>query len=191
MSQPADDDSSSFAPPFADGRPPPYGAPYGQPPGTPPSAYGQSAPPHGPPAQGPYAGQWGYGPPGNPGQPRTQPMGDDTTWTLFAYLGTLLVGFLVPLVIYFVKRNESAFVRFHAAQALNYVITQLCILLLVMVPTIVLAIALETPAILIILAPLILFEIISQYVYLILGTIRSHRGEWYRLPRWLCWRMIR
>lgn len=188
MSQPADD-SSSFAPPSADQQPPPYGAPYGQPPGAPPSPYGYGAPPsgHGAP---PPQGQWGYGPPGNPGQPRTQPAGDDTMWALFVYLGTLLLGFLAPLIIYFIKRNESGFVRFHAAQALNYAITQFCILLLVMVPTIVLAIALEEPAILIILAPLVLFEVISQYVYLILGAIRSARGEWYRLPTWICWRMI-
>lgn len=175
MSQPSDD-WSSLAPPPDDRQPPPHGTPYGQPPQQ---------------GQGPYAGQWGYGPPGNPGQPRTEPVRDDTIWAMFCYVGTLVAGFIAPLVIYFVKRNESGFVRFHAAQALNYAITQFCILLLVMVPTITLAIVLDTPAILIILAPLVLFEIISQYVYLILGSIRSARGEWYRLPSWICWRMIR
>lgn len=200
MSQPPDDDRSSFAPPegqpSAGQQPPPYGSPYGQPPDAPPSSHGQSPPPYGygappPQGQGPHAGQWGYGPPGNPGQPRTQPMGDDTTWAMFCYLGTLIAGFVAPLVIYFVKRNESGFVRFHAAQALNYAITQLCTLVLVIVPTGLLAVALGTAAVLLVLVPFFLFEIISPYVYLILGTIRSNRGERYRLPTWLCWRMIR
>jgi uncharacterized Tic20 family protein len=197
--RPADDDRGAFAPPEGQAdderRPPPHRSLYGQPPGTPPPPYGRQdggpapqQPPHGRP---PYDPRWGYGPPGNPGQPNTQATGDDTTWAIFCYIGTIILGFLAPLIIYFVKRGDSAFVRHHAAQSLNYQLTvflQIMISLAVAVPFL---IATQNPAWLVIFAPVFLVHLVAQYVFLILGSIRSGRGELYRMPTWTCWRMIR
>jgi uncharacterized Tic20 family protein len=200
MSQPTDDAHSPTTPPegrpAGEERPPPHGSLYGQPEGSPSPGYGQAphAPAYGQPGpggQGPYAGQWGYGPPGNPGAPRTHAVGDDTTWALFSYIGMIIAGFVAPLVIYFVKRNQSAFIRHHAAQALNYTITVILHMLIAVAIVLPIVALTSEPVWFVLLIPVFLFHTIGQYVFIILGTIRSSRGEMYTFPSWTCWRMIR
>jgi uncharacterized protein len=158
-------------------QPSPWQGVYGQPPGMAPSSYDP---------------RWGYGPPGNPEHSqRVQPTGDDTTMALFCYVGALLGGFIVPLILYVSKKNESQFVRFHAAQALNYTLTQMIVTVSAVVPVAVAAVAFRQPAIVAIAAPIWLYELISPYVWLILAAIRGNRGEWYTLPKWTCFRMVR
>jgi uncharacterized Tic20 family protein len=110
---------------------------------------------------------------------------------LFCYIGGLFGSFIVPLILYLIKKNDSRFVRFHAAQALNYGLTQLIVLFSVLVPLAVVAYIFDQPAVLIVLAPVWLYEVISPYVWMILGAIRSNRGEWYTMPKWACFRMVR
>ncbi|RAY12517.1 DUF4870 domain-containing protein [Actinomadura craniellae] len=169
-------------------QPPPPGTPE-QPP------HPEQPPPHASPyGQAPrYDQQWGYGPPGNPGgQQQGGPVSsDETTWALMAYLGTLLIGFIAPLVTYFVKRRESAFVRFHSAQALNYQITILIQILVPFLVAIVPAILTENPAWFLLALPTFLLHMIAQWVFLILGTIKASKGVYYRFPTWLCFPMIR
>lgn len=191
-------------------RPPPWHEPYGHPPGAPPPpghgpppGYGPppgaGSPPGGgypnqPPPGYEYAGfdpRYAYGPPGAPGGPRPYPSGDDTTWALMCYIGMLIVGFIAPLVIYFVKKKESSFVRFHAAQAMNYTITVgiwIFAPFFVIVP---LAIALDQPLFLLLGAPIWIFHVFAQYVFLILGTVKASNGHFYRFPTWTCFPMIR
>ncbi|TDC87941.1 DUF4870 domain-containing protein [Actinomadura sp. 7K507] len=173
---------------------PPYGAPpggqppYGAPPGGQPP-YG--APPGGqPPPGGPYDPRWGYGPPGVPYGPQ-QPPAQDTTWAVFSYVGVILVGFLAPLIIYLVKKNTEPFTRFHAAQALNYQITLLIHLLAVAAVCVPPAIILEAWAFLALLALPYLELLIGQWVFLILGAVKSGKRQYYRFPTFFCFRMIR
>ncbi|SEG62374.1 hypothetical protein SAMN04489712_107292 [Thermomonospora echinospora] len=162
----------------------------GNPPPTPP------VPPPGYQYQyghGPYDQWYGYGPPGVPADPQQggPVTGDDTTWGLMCYLGTLIFGFLAPLVIYFARKNRSAFVRFHAAQALNYQIT---IFIQVMAPFLVaipLAVVTNDPVWLVLVAPLAVFHMFAQWVFLILGTIRASQGRYHRFPVWTCFPMIK
>jgi uncharacterized Tic20 family protein len=107
------------------------------------------------------------------------------------YLGTLLVGFLAPLIIYFVKKRESAFVRFHAAQALNYQITILIHLLVIAAVFVPLAIIFEQPAWLVPLILLFLIDGLGQWVFLILGTVKAGKGAYYRFPAFFSLPMIR
>ncbi len=116
-----------------DGAPPPFGSSpqYGQP------QYGQ--PQYGQPAPGqPAYSQPQYGPP-QYGQPAPNapmygpPTGaalspaDERLWGMLAHLLTLIVavlssgflGFVAALVIYLVYKDRSAYVRRHAANALN------------------------------------------------------------------------
>ncbi|ASU86339.1 DUF4870 domain-containing protein [Nocardiopsis gilva YIM 90087] len=95
--------------------PPPGGDPgYGPPQGAP--GMGQQPYPQQYPQQ-PYGGQYQQPYPQQPGGPANS---DDRTMALLAHLGGLFLGFLVPLVLYLVKKDESPFVRHHAAQALNF-----------------------------------------------------------------------
>ena len=179
-----------------DGGPPP-GQPYGgpppgwSPPGSPPPGWSSPGgpPPGGPPPGGPpppYG--YGYGPPpyGQPGI--TAP--DDTTWALAAYLGQLAVGFVAPLVVYLARRDESPFTRFHGAQALNASLTYMIAFFAAFTLGLVSA-AFGAPEGLLIVIPLALIFGITHFVYLIVGAVKAGRREMYRLPTWICWRMLK
>ena len=48
---------------------------------------------------------------------------DEKTWALLAHFGGIVVGFIAGLVALLVKGSESATVRAHAIEALNFQIT--------------------------------------------------------------------
>ncbi|WP_233358590.1 DUF4870 domain-containing protein [Thermomonospora amylolytica] len=137
---------------------------------------------------GPYDKQPAYGP---PGVPPGGAAGDDTSWAVMCYVGTLAVGIIAPLIVYFAKRNTSAFTRFHAAQTLNYLITSLIQTLAPAVVAIPLAILTDSPAWLILLAPMVVFHVFAQWVVLIMGAVKAGKGEYWRIPTWLCFPMVR
>ncbi len=108
---------------------------------------------------------------------------DDTrTWALVAHLSALLslfIGFpfVGPLVVYLVKKDD-AFVRRHAAEALNFNIS-------VMLYAIVLGIATVIGLIFIVgllLLPLFLVLAIVWIVFLCLAAAKAGQGEEYRYP---------
>jgi uncharacterized Tic20 family protein len=78
---------------------------------------------------------------------------------MVVHLLALLTGFLGPLIIYLVKKDEDEFVRFHALQALYFE--------LVAIP-----LALITCGI----------WGIVVIVYNIIACMRANEGEWYELP---------
>ncbi|MBE1534835.1 DUF4870 domain-containing protein [Actinomadura algeriensis] len=159
-----------------------YGRPYGPPPPGGPPPYGP--PPHGPPPYGrPPYGVPPHGPSGSGG--------DEPMWAMFCYLGSLLVGFVAPLVIYFVKKRESRFVRHHAAQALNYALTLLIHIVGILLVTVVPMIITENPVFLIPLVLMYLEVLISPLVVLIIGAVKSNKGEYFRIPVFFCLPMIR
>jgi uncharacterized protein len=136
-------------------------------------------PPYGPP---PY-GLGAYPPP--PGW-----QSDDTMWSLLAHLGQPAFGFIAPLVVYLARRNHSPFIRFHAAQALN---AALSYMIVVIGGVLIAFFSLPGHVALVpILAILLVFVLAAVHViYLIIGALKIKRGEMYRLPVWLCWRIVR
>ena len=48
---------------------------------------------------------------------------DDRTMAVIAHVGQIFGGFIVPLIVYLVKKDQSAFVKHHAEEALNFAIT--------------------------------------------------------------------
>lgn len=82
------------------------------------------APPAQPPAAPPPPGGGYAGPPisGN-----VAPVGyansDEKTWALLAHFGAIVIGFIAPLIAFLVKGQESATVKAHALEALNFQIT--------------------------------------------------------------------
>lgn len=174
------------------GRPQDYVPPAADPAEGPQPAFQPADPAYGQPQQ-PYDPSWGYGPPGV--TPQQQYMygipHSDLTTALWCYIGSLLGGFLVPLIIYFVKKKDSPFVRFHAAQALNFGLTQMIVVFSWVVPIVIIAIAANTPAVLVLIVPVYLYELVAPWVWMIMGAIKSNRGEWWRIPTWTCFRMVR
>ncbi|GHC96862.1 hypothetical protein GCM10007079_49830 [Nocardiopsis terrae] len=184
-------------PPPAGGQPGPYDS--GQQPGGYP-------PPPGGPQQGGYPGQGGYGqpqpgqpggygvPPGQGGYPGQhggyapgpgfgessavtgQPNQDERTMGLLSHLSGILIGFIGPLVLYLIKKDESPFIRDQAAQALNFQL----LLLIGYIVSIVLYIVLIG-------ALLQLAVWVCAVVFGILGAVAANKGEWYRYPFNVSW----
>lgn len=69
-------------------------------------------------------------PVGGFGQPATS---DERTWAMLAHLSPLLLGFLGPLIIWLVKKDESPFVAMHAKNALNFSLTMMIVSLLTLI----------------------------------------------------------
>ncbi|WP_329257109.1 DUF4870 domain-containing protein [Actinoallomurus sp. NBC_01490] len=184
-------------PPSGPAGPPPPDAPpwppYGGAPPPPPGPGPYHGPPPGytgpPPGAGgpPYGGGY-YGPPPPYGPGITGP--DDTTWALLGYLGQFLIGFIAPLIVYLARKDQSPFVRFHGAQALNLALSYLAVFFGAFAIAIVGGAA-RMPAVAIVAILLMFAFAIVHLVYLIVGAVKAGRREMYPIPTWLCWRMIR
>ena len=131
-------------------------------------------------------GQQGYDPQGY--GPRGA--SDDRTWALLSYVLALVASIIAPLVIYLVKMNESRFVRFHAAQALNMGITAIIESVGIFIVGILLAVILHAFGFLLMLLAFLALGI-AHLVYLILGAVRSNQGQLFRVPTIICFRMVK
>jgi uncharacterized Tic20 family protein len=101
---------------------------------------------------------------------------DERTWALASHIGCVVgaffaMAFLVPLVIMLVKGNESAFVRAHAVESLNFQLS----MLIYGIVGVILAFVLIGFIILPVLGVLWL-------VCVILATMRASEGRDYRYP---------
>ena len=96
---------------------------------------------------------------------------------MLAHLITFVAAFIGPLVIYLVKKDESAFVADQAKEVLNFHISAL-IYAIVAALTVIIGIG-----ILLLLALGVFFLVVT-----IIGTIRAYEGTAYRYP--LCIRFI-
>jgi uncharacterized Tic20 family protein len=123
-----------------------------------------------PPPAGPQYQQNNYVPP--PAGPQ-YPMRPDEerTWALVAHIGTIVLGFIAPLIVLLVKGNESPTVRAHAVESLNFQITA--------------AIGyVASSFLMIILIGFITMPIIwiAAVVFAIIATIAASKGEPYKYP---------
>jgi uncharacterized protein len=109
---------------------------------------------------------------------------------MMAYLGMIFFGFLPPLAVYLVKRRESAFVRSHAAQALNLWIT-VCLYSLSFV-IIGGLLALDTVSTgLTVGITLIMAAGIALLACVVLAGLAASRGTVRAMPRWICTPIVR
>ena len=129
----------------------------------------------------PVDGRQGYGPRGP---------SDDNMWALVSYLSPIIVSFLGPLIVYMIKKDESPYVRYHAAQSLNLIITSTIYGFGIFIFSVLLAVVTHGVGILALLPLYLAFGILTL-VYLILASVAAGRGELYRIPAWLCIRMVR
>ncbi|HEY3366288.1 MAG TPA: DUF4870 domain-containing protein [Symbiobacteriaceae bacterium] len=90
---------------------------------------------------------------------------------LLAHLLSLFFGFIPPLVVYLVKKDQSAFAGEHAKEALNFQLSMIIyylgagILVILLVG--------------ILLLPLLY---IFSLIFIIIATIKAANGEMYRYP---------
>lgn len=96
--------------------------------------------------------------------------------TIPAYSGVLLQ-YVIPLVIYFVYREKSPFVAFHALQSLYF---QLAILGVIAVVGIIVALTFGLGIVVAI--PLLIIMSICGVVFPIIAGVKSFDSQWYEYP---------
>ncbi|HTI50486.1 MAG TPA: DUF4870 domain-containing protein [Planctomycetaceae bacterium] len=114
---------------------------------------------------------------------------DECQWALFAHLGGLIaasvsatsMGFVAPLIIWLIKKDQSRFIDDQAKEALNFQVSVLiATALLVTVGGVISFVTFGLGALLVIPAAAALA--IYALVMPIVAAIRSNKGELYRYP---------
>ncbi|MCW2941606.1 MAG: hypothetical protein JWN00_4591 [Actinomycetia bacterium] len=176
----------------------PYGQPqqpYGQP------GYGQQQP------QQPYIQQPGYGqqqpppPQGGGGGPLDalnnlkgpEPFDGPTTpderqWAMLAYLGMFVTGFIAPLLVYLLRKDQSRFLRFHGAQALNLSIAIYAVYIASWIVVTILSL-ISGIFVILFLAPFAFF--IFAVINLVKTAIAANQGQSSVLPNYLAWPIVK
>ncbi len=105
---------------------------------------------------------------GTDSDPIVVPSSDEKTMAILSHVLTFVAGFVAPLIIYLIKKDESAFVREHAKESLNFQIT-IFILIIVLVISII--------------GILLIWLVgILALVFVILATVKASEGKLYRYP---------
>ena len=100
--------------------------------------------------------------------PVIPPTNDERTMALLSHVLTFLFPLLAPLVIYLLKKDESAFVAAHAKESLNFQIS-LILICFVLIITLV--------------GILLLWIVgIIWAILVIIATVRASEGKLYRYP---------
>ncbi len=96
---------------------------------------------------------------------------DERTMAMLSHLLGLFTGFIGPLVIYLIKKDESAYVRQQSAEALNFQIT------------VFIAYMVSFVLMLILIGFLLFFVVlIASLILMIMAAMAANRGENYRYP---------
>lgn len=96
---------------------------------------------------------------------------DDRTMALLAHLLAIVVGFIGPLIIWLVRKDQSAFVEHHGKESLNFQITMFIALISSFILVFLLLGLLLLPILMIV-----------QLVMPIVAATAANRGEIYRYP---------
>ncbi|QDQ26137.1 DUF4870 domain-containing protein [Chitinimonas arctica] len=104
--------------------------------------------------------------------PNPAPAGttDSNTFAVLTWVGTLIFGFIPPLIVFLVKKDD-AYVLSHAKEALNWSITATLGYIACMVLTLVVIGAFLIPVVMVI-----------HLVFCILGAVNASKGIDYKLP---------
>jgi uncharacterized Tic20 family protein len=99
------------------------------------------------------------------------PTSDEKTMAVLSHILTLVGGFIAPLVIYLIKKDQSPFATAHARESLNFQIT----LIIAYIVCVILAF---------IIIGLFLMAIlgITALVLIIMATIKASEGKLYKYP---------
>lgn len=96
---------------------------------------------------------------------------DERNYALFMHLGSLFVGFLVPLIMWLIKKDDSAFIDHHGRSLMNWNIS----LIIYSVVSVIL--------ILVIIGVFMLLALIVLHlVFSILGAVAANKGDSFSYP---------
>ncbi len=108
---------------------------------------------------------------------------------MLSYLSMIIFGFLGPLVVYLVKKDESPFVRFHGAMSLNLALSFTIYSTGLFIISV---IAGNLSGLLFVLGLVIWVALsIAFLVYAIIGAVAANRGEMRDIPSPLCLHMVK
>ncbi len=100
--------------------------------------------------------------------PVLPPTSDEKTMALLSHVLTLVVGFVAPLIIYIIKKDESSFVAAHARESLNFQITLFIVIAGLFISVI---------------GILVVWIVgILALILVIIATIRANEGKLYKYP---------
>ena len=92
--------------------------------------------------------------------PVIPPTSDEKTIALLSHILTFFFGFIAPLIIYLIKKDESPFIAAHAKESLNFQITVTIVIILLFISLIG----------------------ILVLVLVIIAAIRASEGKLYKYP---------
>ena len=147
--------------------------------------------------------QWVGGP--QPGQPYVQQpqqlitgsTSEERTLALFVHLMFFVVGGIGPFIVYLIKKDESEFVRHHAAEALNFILTGLAFIAAAWVAAFVFLVLSSVSYVFSVVAAVFFFVgylgffgiMLIGVVLSIIAAVAANKGEWYRYP--LIWHLVK
>lgn len=105
---------------------------------------------------------------GNDQPPSYVPTSDERTMAILSHVLCIVVWLFAPLIIYLVKKDESAFVAAHAKEALNFQITMTIVVIVCFISIIGIFL-------------LWLVGIVST-ILIIVATIKASENKLYRYP---------
>lgn len=105
---------------------------------------------------------------GDEESPTVTPTSDERTMAILSHILTIFFGFIPPLVIFLIKKDESTFIAEHSKESLNFQVT-ITIIYIILFVTII--------GILFWWVPYILNIVLS-----IIATIKASESKMYRYP---------
>lgn len=101
-------------------------------------------------------------------EPAYIPSSDEKTMALLSHILTLVAPILAPLIIWLIKKDESQFVSAHAKESLNFQITLILVMIILVITIVGLLVAW-------------IIGILSL-VWIIVATVRASEGKLYQYP---------
>lgn len=103
---------------------------------------------------------------------------------MLCHLLGIFTGFLGPLILWLIKKDQSVFIAHHGRESLNFQLTLLLVMFALGSATFMLMFVLVGIA----LVPLFFIVPILALVLEIIAAVAAQNGEWHRYP--LCLRMV-
>jgi uncharacterized Tic20 family protein len=109
--------------------------------------------------------------PSSPTEGGPAPSKDERTMGMLCHLLAIFTGFIGPLILYVIKKDESQYIADHGKEALNFQLTVLIAFIVSGLLVFVFVGCVTTPLI-----------VIANLVLCIMGAMKANSGEMYRYP---------